>query len=273
MDNLENRISECEKSIAYWFHEKKLLKQALTHSSCANTHIESNERLEFLGDAVLGQVVSIILYNRLPRFSEGDLSRVKSAIVSRKTCRKIALNLGLERFLLVGKGVGAVPDSLVSNVLEAVIGAILLDGGYEAARKFVEDNFTLEIERFFGYKRCEFKDGQRLVYLSSELENISDLKYDSNFKASLQTKVQRENPDLMPEYVLLDEQGPAHKRCFKIGVKIGDHKFQAAWGNSKKETEQNAAENALYQMQGLTPPHSDGEFDPNEKSLGIWFTK
>jgi len=263
MENLENRISECEEQIKYRFQDKNLLKQALTHSSCANTHLESNERLEFLGDAVLGQVVSIILYRRLPNFSEGDLSRVKSMIVSRRTCRKIALKLGLDRFLLVGKGVVSMPDSLVSNVLEAALGAILLDGGYEAAKKFVEDNFVSEIESLFEYERNERSDARSIESFSRELTHESDLKYDGNFKASLQTKVQREDPNLMPEYVLLDEQGPAHRRCFKIAVRVGAHMFQAAWGNSKKATEQNAAENALCQISGLVPPHSDGNASPS----------
>ncbi len=259
MNSIEDLISECEARIAYRFQNKKLLKQALTHSSCANAHLESNERLEFLGDAVLGQVVSITLYRLLPLFTEGDLSRVKSAIVSRKTCRKIALKLGLEQFLQVGKGVGAVPDSLVSNVLEAVIGAILLDGGYESARRFVDLNFDEEILAFLGSKNVkEVQEGAREL-TDLDLPKITSLNGDNNFKALLQTRIQRENPDLMPKYLLLDEKGPAHRRCFKIAAKIGDRLFQAAWGNNKKETEQNAAQNALAQLDGAEPPFVDGE--------------
>ncbi len=259
MNSIEDLISECEARIEYRFQNKNILKQALTHSSCANTHLDSNERLEFLGDAVLGQVVSITLFRLLPLFSEGDLSRVKSVIVSRKTCRKIAVKLGLDRFLRVGKGVGTAPDSLVSNVLEAVIGAILIDGGYESAKRFVALNFEAEILAFLGSKNVEKVQGGVCEPSALNLPQITSLNGDNNFKAQLQTRIQRENSDLMPEYLLLDEKGPAHQRCFKIAAKIGERVFQAAWGNNKKETEQNAAQNALAQLDGTEPPYVDGE--------------
>ena len=144
-----HNLSECEEKIGYRFGNQGLLRMALTHSSCANTHLESNERLEFLGDAALGFVVSNLLYSQFPQMQEGELSKIKSFVISRKTCQQVALRLELDRFLFTGKGIGSLPDSLIANVMEAVIGAIFLDGGYDEARVFVETNFQPEIERFF----------------------------------------------------------------------------------------------------------------------------
>ena len=147
MNWIEQRVFDCEEALGYRFKDKTLLKQALTHSSCANTRLESNERLEFLGDATLGLVISNLLFHRFPHYAEGELSQLKSAIVSRKTCFNVGQKLGLDKCLFRGKGLEGAPDSLVSNAMESVIGAIFLDGGYEEARLFVEERFSQEIER------------------------------------------------------------------------------------------------------------------------------
>ena len=260
-----HNLSECEEKIGYRFGNQGLLRMALTHSSCANTHLESNERLEFLGDAALGLVVSNLLYSQFPQMQEGELSKIKSFVISRKTCQQVALRLELDRFLFTGKGIGSLPDSLIANVMEAVIGAIFLDGGYDEARVFVETNFQPEIERFFEplIEELDLLNSGELTssedIISEEaVDKIVD-SLDGNFKAKLQTKIHHEHPGVTPEYILLDEKGPPHCKCFKVAVKIREKQFQAAWGNSKKETEQKAASNAIRQLDGLEPLYSDGE--------------
>lgn len=269
MKKLEPDLSECEHRIQYRFKNCELLKTALTHSSYANTHIESNERLEFLGDALLGLIVSNMLYRQFPLMTEGDLSKLKAIIVSRKTCKKIALQLGLERFLFIGKGLTSIPNSLIANVMESVIGAIFLDGGFDTVRCFVENNFQKEIDFFSNSEEHNIEKninlGQSLwsnfdatsFKRSSSMRLVENL--DDNYKAKLQTKVHREFPSLAPVYILLDEKGPDHSKCFKVAVKLGEQLFQAAWGKSKKEAEQHAAANAFEQLSDLCPPYNDGE--------------
>lgn len=256
MNNHLSNISQCEDAIGYRFNNRMLLRQALTHSSCSNTHLDSNERLEFLGDATLGLVISNMLYHLFPQMAEGELSKVKSSIVSRKTCRKVALRLGLNSFLYIGKGLDCIPDSLIANVMESVTGAIFLDGGYEEVRLFIEEKFRPEIEIFFRSLKKEISP----LSINKSKGKISVLDVDhlidsltENYKAKLQTKVQHES-SLIPIYHLLDEKGPAHCRSFKMAVQIGTKQFQAAWGNSKKEAEQHAAANAYNQLLGRTPP-------------------
>ena len=262
-DKLPN-LDECERQLCYRFNDINLLRQALTHSSCAISHIESNERLEFLGDAVLGLVISNMLYTHFPRLQEGDLSRIKSVIVSRKKCKKVATRLKLKDFLFVGRAINAVPDSLVANVMESIIGAVFLDGGYEEASRFIEEHFFQELRPFLNLNDAE--EGSSSFYdpdgrpIELEQELLVDC-LDDNYKAKLQTIIQRERPSETPQYLLLDEKGAPHCRCFKIAVRIGNRDFQAAWGKNKKETEQRAAQNALFQLQGLEPPHSDGNQD------------
>lgn len=264
MKNTLTNLTECESRIQYQFINQDLLKQALTHASCSNTHIESNERLEFLGDATLGFVISDLLYSQFPLMAEGDLSKLKATIVSRKTCKKLASRLELDKFLLIGKGVTSISDSLIANVMESVIGAIFLDGGYERARRFIENNFQQEIDSFFNIHSSDSASLQDKNHSFEEALNTQDPNtlvdcLDENFKAKLQTKIHHDFPTLMPVYLLLDEKGPAHNRCFKVAVQIGKRQFQAAWGNRKKEAERRAAENALCQLQGNEPPYLDGE--------------
>lgn len=249
MNPAESDLDRCEKRIGYRFSDRSLLKTALTHSSCANTHIDSNERLEFLGDATLGLVVSNLLFKLFPKKTEGELSQLKATIVSRRTCRHVATRLELNKYLQIGKGMTSIPDSLVANVMESVIGAIFIDGGFEEVRLFIEEIFKEEID----------------VALQTEAQNMGSVsdseitppKLSENYKTQLQTKTQRAASHLKPEYVSLDETGPPHDRNFKVAAKVDNVQYQAAWGKSKKEAEQRAAGNALYQMRGLDPPFSD----------------
>ncbi|MBR4834262.1 MAG: ribonuclease III [Thermoguttaceae bacterium] len=244
-------LAECERRFRYRFVDRSLLKKALTHSSYSAAHIDSNERLEFLGDATLGLAVTNMLYRMFPNLSEGQLSSVKGSVVSRKTCARVAKRLELARFLFVGKGIEAITDVILANATEAAIGAIFLDGGYEEARLFVEENFREEIDAFFRTRPTTD------VPLDAKTNSFAD--FDGNFKARLQTRLHRERPGVIATYVLLDEKGPPHRRSFKIATKIEDRVFQAAWGASKKATEQRAAENALAELDGQSPPNPDGE--------------
>ncbi len=264
MNHQPPNLCECESRLCYCFNDRNLLKKALTHSSCASSHIESNERLEFLGDSVLGLVISNLLYVRFPQFQEGELSRIKSVIVSRKTCKKVADKLLLEKFLFLGRAVNVISDSIIANVMESVIGAIFLDGGYEKARNFIEENFIPQLRPFLNINKFEEKSTTNSDSISRQTIIELDQKraincLDNNFKAKLQTITQREHPLEAPQYILLDEKGPPHCKCFKIAVRICGKNYQAAWGKNKKETEQRAAENAFFQLRGLSPPHSDGE--------------
>jgi ribonuclease-3 len=234
-----------ESKIGYKFNNCQLLKTALTHSSCANTHLESNERLEFLGDATLGMVVANLLYCRFPQKTEGELSKLKGFIVSRHACKRVALQLGLDRYLRIGKGVNPIPDSLVSNVMEAVIGAIFIDGGFEAARSFVEDHFSEEIDAALNSGRIESKP-------SSKESDKSDEVFE-DFKSLLQIETQRMFPGQKPIYIQLSQSGPEHQKSFLVATEVNGKRYSSAWGKSKKEAEQRAAGNALRQIKGQTP--------------------
>ena len=140
LDSAEKLVA-CQKRIEYRFRSKTLLQAALTHASGADHRLASNERLEFLGDAILGAVVCELLFHQYPDYLEGDLTKIKSIVVSRHSCAKISLSLGLHEFLIVGKGMAAnreVPPSLLADVFESLLAAIYLDGGDSEARRFIQ---------------------------------------------------------------------------------------------------------------------------------------
>src|SRR6516225_9822124 len=142
-------LQECQDAIGYHFKNPELLRAALTHASGANTRLASNERLEFLGDAVLGLVTCEQLFQRFPEYQEGDLTKIKSVVVSRRTCARISRLLNLGDFLFLGKGMiihSVVPASLLADVYESLVAAIYLDGGLEAARSFILRHLGPEIE-------------------------------------------------------------------------------------------------------------------------------
>src|SRR5579862_6296323 len=229
-------LEECQNVIGYRFRHPELLRSALTHTSGANTRLASNERMEFLGDAVLGLVTCEQLYLRFPDYQEGDLTKVKSAVVSRRTCARFSKDLNLGDFLFVGKGMSGhstVPSNLLADVYESLVAAIYLDGGLEAARAFI------------------------LRHLGPEIEEVAEGEHGGNFKSVLQQVAQHEFNET-PLYVQLDENGPDHSKCFKIAARIGGYTYAGAWGRNKKEAEQRAAMNALAQIKGEPIPF---EFD------------
>jgi ribonuclease III len=229
----EEILQECETALGYRFYNRDLLKNCLTHASGANHRLASNERLEFLGDAVMGLLVCEMLFHRFPEEREGELTRIKSVVVSRHTCAKISESLGLPRYLLLGKGLSIndqIPQSVAAAVFESLIAGVYLDGGLEEVR--------LLIERVMG----------------PEAELAAGLDHGRNYKSLLQQYSQKVF-GATPIYRLLDEKGPDHSKCFKITAVIGENTYPPAWGANKKAAEQRAAHNALYELEGKPIPH------------------
>lgn len=224
-------FDRCQTVLQYRFHQPELLRAALTHASGANTRLASNERMEFLGDAVLGLVVCEQLYTKYSSYSEGEMTRIKSAVVSRRTCAAISKTLGLHQFLMIGKGMQTdMPANVLADFFEAIIAAIYLDGGYDEARIFI------------------------LRHLSSEIDLVATNTTAENHKSMLQQRSQRETGE-SPSYVLLDEKGPEHSKCFKVAACLGQQHFPPAWGKTKKDAEQKAALNALSSLNGDEIPY------------------
>jgi ribonuclease-3 len=199
--------------------------------------------MEFLGDAILGLVVCEQLYLQYPDYLEGEMTKIKSAVVSRETCARISESMGLQEYLFLGKGMASdpeIPRSVVAAAFESLIAAIYLDGGIDAAREFILRRVDVEIEQT----------------VSGEFGN--------NYKSQLQQFAQREH-GTTPIYQLLDEKGPDHSKCFKVSAQVAQHRFPAAWGRSKKESEQRAAHNAINQLQGepLAYPSEEGDHPEN----------
>lgn len=222
----DETLRHIEQQIGYHFSNSSLLDKAFTHSSCADNRFLSNERLEFLGDSILDLVIRQSLFERFPNYLEGDLTKIKSMLVSRRTCAKISRQLGLEKFLRVGKGMTrsrALGGSLAAGVLEAIVAAIYLDGGLDSAREFV------------------------LRIFESLIAEADAQQHQENFKSLLQQHTQQ-HLDVGPVYELLDEKGPDHDKCFECAVTIAGRRFASAWGTNKKEAEQKAAFNALVEL-------------------------
>ena len=229
-------IESAERAIGYKFQHTSLLIKALTHASVTDARIDSNERLEFLGDSVLGLVTSERIFTLFPDLLEGEMTKIKSTAVSRRTCADIADAIGLLDLLLLGKGMrgGApLPRSLSAAALEAVIAAIYLDGGLDAARTFLAP------------------------HLDPCIQKAARLGHQENFKSVLQQHAQQQLGST-PHYRVIDEQGPDHAKSFKIAVEIDGHRYPPQWGQSKKRAEQLAALEALREI-GLIERTKDGE--------------
>ncbi|MBD3673471.1 MAG: ribonuclease III [Planctomycetaceae bacterium] len=232
-DSDDRNLSHCETILEYRFQNRELLRRALTHSSIATSRLTSNERMEFLGDSVLGMVVCEVLFEKYPDFPEGELTRIKSSVVSRSTCAKISYEIGLQECLYLGKGLTnheGIPESVVAGSFEGVVAALYLDGGYETAQTFL------------------------LRLLVPEITRLVEQEQEENYKSVLQQMAQKDF-QLTPGYRLLDEKGPDHSKCFKVAAYIGEKYYPAAWGNTKKEAEQRAAENAYSIITGQSAPH------------------
>ena len=228
MSNSENRSQITEK-LGYSFKREGLLERALTHSSHVNEKgepgLEDNERLEFLGDAVLDLAISHLLMDRFKKAREGELSKYRARIVNEKGLSKIARGLGLGDYLAIGKGEeltgGREKPSILADTLEAILGALYLDAGFLK---------TMEIiERLFLPSLMGIKPGG----------NVTD------FKSLLQEHTQ-EYYKTRPEYLVIGESGPPHDKTFRVAIRIQGEILSEGEGKSKKAAEQNAAKEALY---------------------------
>ncbi len=221
-------LDKLEKKIGYRFKDRSLIEQALTHSSYVNEHkinrCRDYERLEFLGDAVLEMVSSAVLYKKYPEKKEGELSKLRSTLVCEPALAYCARDIGLENFIRLGKGEeatgGRQRDSIISDVMEATIGAMYLDSGrVEEAQDFI------------------------MKFILSDLEN-KRLFYDA--KSILQEKIQQHGQTI--RYEVLEECGPEHCKIFKVAALIDDKQVQTGEGRSKKAAEQQAAHRLLLEM-------------------------
>jgi len=216
------------KSIGLSFLNKDLIKQAFIHRSYLNEHKEvtlpHNERLEFLGDAVLELVVTRYLFEHYPDKPEGELTALRAALVNTISISEVARTLGMNDYLLLSRGeakdTGRARQYILANTFESVIGAIYLDQGYEAAEKFIADNL--------------FKKADRIV--SEQLWQDA--------KSFFQEKAQ-DAYSITPSYQVLGEVGPDHNKRFTVGLYIGDEQIATGEGHSKQEAEQDAAQKGL----------------------------
>lgn len=219
---------ELEKNIGISFKNKDLLTESLTHRSYLNEyprwHLPHNERLEYLGDAVLELLVTEELFKKFPTQPEGQLTVFRAALVNYQILAKVAEKIGLQNFILMSRGekkdTGKAREVILANAMEALIGAIYLDAGLEKMRPFV-DKFVM-----------------------SNLDSVLKNKSYKDAKSELQEVVQ-EKFKLTPTYDVLEEVGPAHKRVFKMGVYFGKKLIADGSGASKQEAELEAAKNAL----------------------------
>jgi ribonuclease-3 len=240
-----------EARLGHTFRNPELLELALRHASIADSRVRSNERLEFLGDAVLGLIACQRIYELYPDLLEGEMTKIKSLVVSRQSCAQMGDQIGLTEFLVLGKGMKpgpnqALPMSLSAAALEAIVAAIYLDAGPERglqrAREFL------------------------LPLLEDRIAAAAASGHQENFKSILQHHVQQ-TPSLGmhgPVYVVLDERGPDHAKQFQVCVIVGERRFEPAWGPNKKQAEQQAAVNALREL-GVVTALADGRVQLNHR--------
>lgn len=222
-------IKDLETAIGYRFRNITLLQNALTHSSYANERwhnsLMSNERLEFLGDSILGMVVAEYLFRTFPDRPEGELTRMRADMVCEKTLARVAAHIELGRHLMLGNGEeqggGRSRDSILADAVESVIAASFLDGGMDAARRFI----------------------QKFVLVEVPVKQL----HNADYKTALQELVQQKKNQTL-SYALVGESGPDHDKRFEVEVSLNGRVIGTGTGSSKKRAEQMAAQNALNQM-------------------------
>jgi len=224
----EKELREIEEKLGISFLNKSLLNQSLTHSSYGNENkCPDNERLEFLGDAVLKLVVSEYIYNKFPAYPEGDLTKIRASVISDETLGKIGRKIDLGEYLLLSsnekRSGGEKRKSNIANAMEAVIGAAYLDAGIGKSRDLI------------------------IEFLREEVETVSRAGYIRDYKSALQEYAQKNKWEL-PHYRVIKETGPKHRRVFWIEVKVRGRRFGIGRGRNKKEAEQRAATMALRRL-------------------------
>jgi ribonuclease III len=229
--DIDNSIAELQAAINYQFEDSSLLKEALTHKSFA--HEQSgrssigNERLEFLGDAVLELTITHILMECFPDYSEGMLTKLRAGIVNKEGVAAVAKSLSLGRYILLGRGEegsrGRVKNSILANTYEALIAAVYLDGGYERVLKLVESHF------------------------SQLIQETAEKGMSRDYKTRLQEYSQSALGSI-PDYVTVSEEGPDHEKIFEVYVTINSVRYETGRGRNKKAAEQEAARRALAKL-------------------------
>lgn len=225
---MKSKIEQLERILGYTFKDKMLIKRALTHTSYENEQkINKNghyERLEFLGDAVLELLTSEYIYLNNSSMEEGAMTKLRATIVCEQSLAQSAKQISLSEYILLGKGESAMGgrkrDSIISDVMEALIGALYLDGGLEVTKEFVHKYILTDIE------------AKKIIY---------------DAKSSLQELVQKRKAGQLC-YVLLSESGPEHSKQFECAVEIGGKQMGTGIGKNKKEAEQKAAAEALFAL-------------------------
>lgn len=220
-----------EERLGYTFLDKRLLVQAFVHRSFLNEHREftepHNERLEFLGDSVLGLIVADFLYRHFPDYPEGELSRLRSQLVEASICGQYAMKLGVEQFLLLSKGErrndGRGRASILADALEALLGAVYLDGGLEEARRVFLSNFESDLQAILHQPPLNWK---------ALLQDWSQKRYQKT-----------------PHYRILEENGPEHQKIFRVAVYLDEELLGEGEGASKKQAEQAAANAAIKKVE------------------------
>lgn len=224
----EKSLQELENKIGVSFLNKILLNQSLTHSSFGNEKkVPDNERLEFLGDAVLKLVISEYLYNKFPTHAEGELTKIRAVVISDETLAKIGKRYYVGDYILLNanekKSGGQKRKSNIANAIEALIGAVYLDAGIGKVRDLI------------------------IEFLREEIEIVSHVDYIRDYKSTLQEYTQKRKWDL-PRYRVIKESGPRHRRVFWMEVKIKGRRYGVGRGANKKESEQKAASMALKRV-------------------------
>ncbi|MGP1273483.1 MAG: ribonuclease III [Phycisphaerales bacterium] len=229
-------VEEVESIVGYRFANPDLIVRALTHASVSDGRLESNERLEFLGDAVLGLVACEAIYRVFPDLLEGEMTKIKSVAVSRRVCAKIAQRIGLEPLIRLGKGIrdqkGSLPHSLAAASLESTIAAVYLDGGLDPVRAWLGP------------------------LLEPHILDAAESGHQQNYKSVLQQHVQR-SLQSTPCYRVVSQSGPDHAKTFVVCVEIAGELYEPGEGASKKQAEQRAALRALDAL-GLVEHEADG---------------
>lgn len=236
---LSDNVGPLERRIGYHFTDLGLLEHALTHRSRAHEDasggVVDNESLEFLGDAVLGFVVADMLFQRFPTHSEGYKSKIKASIVSTVSLARLAVSIDLGRYVMLGRGEektgGRSKNAILADSFEALIAAIYLDGGVDAARRFIVSCFGPLID--------------------SGGDRVAEASFTEDWKSELQEWLQAAQRGL-PEYRLNATEGPDHRRVFNVDVLVGGESIGQAQGRSKKEAEQQAAKTALARLRAAS---------------------
>lgn len=234
-ENRLNDLMEFQEIVGIRFNDINLLNMSLAHSSYVNetlTEMQDNEKLEFLGDSVLALIVNEYLYKKYPEKVEGQLSKLKSIVVSEYSLASIARSIDLGDYLLLGKGErqygGAERSAILADAMEAVLGAYYLDSGLEKAREFI------------------------LPFIIKELNKINKNEHRKDYKTSLQLVVQQKYK-LCPVYKTVKEEGPDHNKIFYVNVYIENEEYGTGKGNNKKSAQQKAAKKALERIKNEDP--------------------